>query len=210
MTEAEWAGEDPEKVLAQLWDGATERKLRLLALGVLRSKFDSEPSSILVEAVLLGELLADGFADEKEVRRLADRLTFLANENIINGNLIPAALYRDCGNAMQPKERWKGRRLPLPRPLGWLEAPTLDLIREVFGYPSRSDPLASEWLAWEDGLIPGLAQTIYETRAYDRLPILGDALEDANCTNTDLLAHLRSPGPHVRGCWALDLILGKQ
>jgi hypothetical protein len=50
---------------------------------------------------------------------------------------------------------------------------------------------------------------IYDERAFDRLPVLADALEDAGCADADLLGHLRGPGPHVRGCWAVDLILGK-
>jgi hypothetical protein len=50
---------------------------------------------------------------------------------------------------------------------------------------------------------------MYEERAFDRLPILADALEEAGCAEADLLAHLRGPAPHVRGCWALDLLLGK-
>jgi hypothetical protein len=43
-----------------------------------------------------------------------------------------------------------------------------------------------------------------------RLAVLADALEEAGCNDAEILTHLRSPGPHVRGCWALDLILGKQ
>jgi len=54
-----------------------------------------------------------------------------------------------------------------------------------------------------------LATSIYEQRAFHRLPLLADALEDAGCTDAELLGHLRGPGPHVRGCWALDLVLGK-
>jgi hypothetical protein len=54
-----------------------------------------------------------------------------------------------------------------------------------------------------------LAQTVYDKRAFERLPILADALEDAGCTDAELLAHFRSPGPHVRGCFALDAVLGK-
>ena len=46
-------------------------------------------------------------------------------------------------------------------------------------------------------------------RAFERLPILADALEDAGCSNADILNHLRSDGPHMRGCWPVDLILGK-
>jgi hypothetical protein len=54
-----------------------------------------------------------------------------------------------------------------------------------------------------------IAEGIYEERAFDRLPILADALLDAGCDNEELIAHSRSEGPHVRGCWAVDLILGK-
>ena len=54
-----------------------------------------------------------------------------------------------------------------------------------------------------------LARSIYAERAFDRLPILADALEDAGCDAADLLAHCRGDGPHVRGCWAVDLVLGK-
>jgi hypothetical protein len=84
------------------------------------------------------------------------------------------------------------------------------VIRDVFGNPfARLPHLDSGWLRWSDSLIPKLARSCYEERTFDRLPILADALEDAGCTDADMLAHLRGPGPHVRGCWALDLILGK-
>jgi hypothetical protein len=55
--------------------------------------------------------------------------------------------------------------------------------------------------------VTNLAQAIYDDRAFDRMPILADALEDAGCTNQDILNHCRKPGVHVRGCWAVDLIL---
>jgi hypothetical protein len=56
-----------------------------------------------------------------------------------------------------------------------------------------------------------LATGIYEERAFDRMPILADALEDAGCDNTDIIAHCRDPkGGHVRGCWVVDLVLGKE
>ncbi|MBY0522733.1 MAG: hypothetical protein K2R98_05020 [Gemmataceae bacterium] len=65
------------------------------------------------------------------------------------------------------------------------------------------------WLDWSSGTVRKLAQVIYEQRTFDRLPILADALEDAGCSDADILTHCRQPGEHVRGCWALDLILGK-
>jgi hypothetical protein len=54
-----------------------------------------------------------------------------------------------------------------------------------------------------------LARRTYDERDFAALPVLGDALEDAGCADPELLGHLRGPGPHVRGCWAVDLLLGK-
>jgi hypothetical protein len=54
-----------------------------------------------------------------------------------------------------------------------------------------------------------VAQTIYNDRAFERMPELADALEEAGCSSGEIFGHCRGPGPHVRGCWALDLVLGK-
>jgi hypothetical protein len=51
---------------------------------------------------------------------------------------------------------------------------------------------------------------MYDTRDFAAMPILADALEEAECDNLDILAHCRGPGPHVRGCWVVDLMLGKK
>jgi hypothetical protein len=82
------------------------------------------------------------------------------------------------------------------------------LVRCIFG-PLAFRPVLvdSSWLS-STGV--GLAKAIYDERAFDRLPILADALEEAGCTNADILAHCRGPGPHVRGCWVVDLLLGKE
>jgi hypothetical protein len=84
-----------------------------------------------------------------------------------------------------------------------------DLLREVFGNPFEWRIADQNWQSWNGGVVPDLANAIYSDRAFDRLPILADALQDAGCTDTELLSHLRGPGPHVLGCWALDLVLGK-
>ncbi|WP_232069797.1 hypothetical protein [Gemmata massiliana] len=55
-----------------------------------------------------------------------------------------------------------------------------------------------------------LAQQVYESRDFSAMPILADALQDAGCDNIDILDHCRGSGPHVRGCWVVDLILGKE
>ena len=84
-----------------------------------------------------------------------------------------------------------------------------DLLRDIFGNPFRPVAVDPAWLVWHDGIIGKLAQRIYDERAFADLPILADALEEAGCTNAELLAHCRHPGPHARGCWAVDLLLGK-
>ena len=86
-----------------------------------------------------------------------------------------------------------------------------DLLRDILGNPFRQRPILDRsTLAWHANLILRTAQTIYDDRAFDRTPLLAIALEKAGCDNAEVLAHLRGPGPHVRGCWALDLILGKE
>jgi hypothetical protein len=83
------------------------------------------------------------------------------------------------------------------------------LLHDVFGNPFRPTVISAAWLAWDGGTVLKFAQAVYEERAFDRLPILADALEEAGCTDAELLGHLRGPGPHVRGCWALDVLLGR-
>jgi hypothetical protein len=82
-----------------------------------------------------------------------------------------------------------------------------ELLRDIFN-PFRPVRVGPAWLRWNDGTVRKLAQALYDERSYDRWPILADALEDAGCDQADLLGHLRGPGPHVRGCWAIDLLLG--
>jgi hypothetical protein len=85
-----------------------------------------------------------------------------------------------------------------------------DMLRDIFGNPFRPAKLRKSWLKKNGGAVPRLAQAIYDERAFRRVPELADALADAGCTDTAFLGHLRGPGPHVRGCWAVDLILGKE
>ena len=82
-----------------------------------------------------------------------------------------------------------------------------DIMRDIIGNPFRAvafDP------SWRTSTAVALAAGIYARRAFTRLPILGDALEDAGCDGELLLGHCRGPGPHVRGCWVVDLVLGKE
>jgi hypothetical protein len=81
-----------------------------------------------------------------------------------------------------------------------------DLLRCIIGNPFRPVAVDPGWLTSD---VVSLATHIYAERAFDRLPVLADALQDAGCDHPDVLAHCRGPGPHARGCWVVDLVLGK-
>ena len=80
------------------------------------------------------------------------------------------------------------------------------LLRDVFGNPFRPVQFAK---GWRSESAVSLARTAYDTRDFTLLPVLADALEEAGCDHAEVLSHCRGPGPHVRGCWVVDLVLGK-
>jgi hypothetical protein len=173
------------------------------------------------QAVGAAELYADGYASAPDLRALAaiarrDRYgaVFAAVVACISDDAAYAANTRKAapgvaylaamavGNASHPRD-WKASKR------AELEAQS-ELLRCVFGNPFR--PTTKIQPAWLDhnGRAKRLAQGIYDDRAFHWEPRLADALEDAGCTDAELLGHLRGPGPHVRGCWAVDLLLAKQ
>ncbi len=82
-----------------------------------------------------------------------------------------------------------------------------DLFRDIFGNPFRKMELSKQWRT--DTAVT-LARQMYDAREFSAMPILADALQDAGCENEDILAHCRDTQlPHVRGCWVVDLVLGK-
>jgi hypothetical protein len=89
-----------------------------------------------------------------------------------------------------------------------IRRPFPDLLREVVGNPFRPVVIDPTWFCWNSGTVPAIARRIDGEGAFHDLPILADALEDAGCTDADILAHCRSTGPHVRGCWVVDLLVG--
>jgi hypothetical protein len=82
-----------------------------------------------------------------------------------------------------------------------------ELFRDIIGNPFRPAVLDRHW---KTATTFALAQSIHEDLAFDRMPILADALEEVGCTEAEILSHCRGPGPHVRGCWVVDLVLGKE
>ncbi len=81
-----------------------------------------------------------------------------------------------------------------------------ELLRDIVGNPFRATPAINDsWLIWQGGIIPRMARAIYEERAFERMPILADALQEAGSTDGTILGHCRE-GVHVRGCWLLDAL----
>jgi hypothetical protein len=82
------------------------------------------------------------------------------------------------------------------------------LVRCLFGNPFRPAAADGEWAGWNGGTVAKMARAIYGGRDFERLPILADALEEAGCAERAVLGHCRSGGPHARGCWVVDALLG--
>jgi hypothetical protein len=82
-----------------------------------------------------------------------------------------------------------------------------NLLRCTFGNPFSPVTLDP---AWRTPAVVQLARSLYEERRFEDMPVLADALEEAGCQDATVLEHCRGPGPHVRGCWVLDLLLGKE
>lgn len=226
MTEQEWlVCTDPQKMLVFLRRNATDRKFRLCAVAFCRSIFHLlEVHRREVERIVaVSERFADGLATEDELRTTYEESIPWDNEN----SAAIQTCNRDARWAARNAVRhttavvvnaWKRIHLQhhsrekADRPVKVAHSARLsDLIRDIFGpVLFRSVEIDPHWLSWNDGTIPKLAQPIYHERAFDRLPILADALEEAGCHDADILGHCRQPGEHARGCWLIDLLLGKE
>lgn len=198
-----------------------DRKMRLFQIACCRRVWDALPTDAYREAVLVAERYADGQASEKEriearkrlgeVGAYASRLEFSASYSVfytleesailqgpILGCTSVAGLVAEDAAGGNMDAHQKGSEAE--------EAAEIALLRCIFGIPFKDTVLNSTWKT-SDVIV--LAKQMYEAREFSAMPILADALQDAGCDNTDILDHCRGPGPHVRGCWVVDLVLGK-
>jgi hypothetical protein len=81
-----------------------------------------------------------------------------------------------------------------------------ELLREIFTDFFVPADAAQAWLRWDGGALAQIARSIQDAGRFEDLPVLADALEEAGCTDQTFLEHCRGPGPHVRGCWVVDLL----
>jgi len=208
MTEAEWlACDDPTPMLEFLRGKVGDRKLRLFAVAVCRRGRSILRSKVTRSALDALEAYADGLIDRRtmEQRRAVWYQRFdypfpisgtwnsaLAQATITGAKVwaSEAAANAVAASGMPQKERVQQARF----------------LKEITGNPFRPIAIDPQWLTSD---VLALARGIYEDRAFDRMPILGDALQDAGCENADILDHCRDPnGVHVRGCWVVDCVLG--
>lgn len=225
MTEAEWLKcVDPIEMDIHLTDLGQlgDRKLRLFGCACVRDVWDDLPGDVLRKAILTCERFVEGLATAAELktaRDLADA-TYQGIGDIIADHsamaitaLCNPSPYFPMGEGSQggiaavAAEAKSNRRTPFHVALKRARKLHCQLFRDIFGNPFR--PVAVD-PAWRTSTVLALAQGIYDERAFDRMPILADALQDAGCDSKDILTHCRGPGPHVRGCWIIDLVLGKE
>lgn len=205
MTEQEWLiCADPHLMLEFLRGKASERKLRLFAVACSR-RIWNVIDDLGRAAVDAAEDFADGGlgSDELRAARLAcqgagDQASWYAAAT------KPEVAARNSARSAQAGVN--------SNPLLGTEASELltqaALLRDIFGpIPFRQIAVNPTWLT---PYVVQLGQAIYDDRAFDRLPELADALHDAGCDNEEILGHCRGPGPHVRGCWVVDLVLGRE
>jgi hypothetical protein len=215
VTEADWlAATDPEAMLDQLADQISDRKLRLFAVASVRQVLYIARDARSRHAVEVAERFADGSATTQE-RAVAERHALEAVAALPAGGIRWfAAMAAKTTVAEKLSARAVSTQTRPSDPMYQehnqpRKKRQADFIRDIAGNPFRFEALKPEWFIGIGERIPQLASAIYANRSWDRLPLLADALEDAGWTDAELLCHLRGPGPHVRGCWAVDLVLEK-
>jgi hypothetical protein len=230
MTESEWnACTEPQKMLAFLRDSrASERRLRLFAVGCCRRVWHLLGEERLRRAVEVAERDADGLAGRDDVVQAVRTARQVYQDWGEAGRAAYYAAWHSRGTVAERLGRvvwyatWavahQGTGAGYGDARGKESAAVSVLARCIFGPLSfRPVPIDAAWLTWNGGTVRRLAEVAYKERELPagtldagRLGVVADALEEAGCTNAEILSHLRGPGPHVRGCWALDLLLDRE
>lgn len=229
MTEADWhSSTDPAAMLAFFQQGgrASDRKLRLWACACVRRVWPLLPQGVTHEAVRLAEQFADGQATARDLGRVRKpgRNPFLHPSNFVALSLAPVLLpdlsAQAASEMAEAITRFVGWECRGGRPVEYVihaEAVQAEsqaqaaLLHDLFGNPFRPPPALDRSLLTPSSI--ALARAAYEQRNTPegtldrgRLAALADALAAAGCTDAELIGHLRSRGPHVRGCFALDVL----
>jgi hypothetical protein len=214
MTEAEWLScADPQPMLTFLRGRASDRKLRLFAVACCRQIWDLITADPCRRAVEAAEKYAEGEITAAELEAAESESAAAAGAAAERLWVVHMCVIQQATSTELPYGNAACRTAYFAADLGCevvrfdeARAHQSKLLREIFGNPFRPATLAPPPLS---APVVALAQAIYADRAFARMPELGDALAAAGCTDAAVLAHCRGPGVHVRGCWVVDLILGK-
>ncbi len=219
MTEAEWlAGEDARDLVQRELHGAGARKLRLFAVACCRCSRQLLLDKTHRAALDVAERYADGLATDRELAAVANKASPRARGLLRRANTeremrrwseatAVANATRPCTQHWHASNNAADAVWHVTRAAHWPIGPRLvALLRDIFGNPFRPVAIDPAWLTSD---VLALARGIHDDRAFDRMPILADALQDAGCANEDILSHCRAAREHVRGCWVLDLVLEK-
>jgi hypothetical protein len=214
MTETEWlTATDPQPMLEFLRGKASDRKLRLFAVACFDRLAAYLPDPWQQRAINVLEQIAEGRLIDAECRGIVAKVRqAIPPDEWATGSppgadhlhFIALMLYREfCSKSIAHHAVAAAGGLAD----GVKEQPEqLNLLRCIIGNPFR--PVAFDPVCRTETAV-ALATAIYAERAFDRMPILADALQDAGCDHDDILSHCRGEGPHARGCWVVDLVLGK-
>jgi len=218
MTEAEWAAiTDPIELVAWLQTTMSDRKLRLWGIACCRYFYwQLLNDERLHHAIEMRERYEDNLASDEELRKAlhaADDACQEARGALATSTGTRLLDHHRYGEALQiaaAAESARNASADWPdycQPL-WEgdQIRVCHLLREVVGPFRFVQPDSS----WQTATTIAIAQSIYDAQDYTAMPVLADALEEAGCDHADILSHLRGPGPHVRGCWVVDLLLGKE
>ncbi len=215
MTESEWLTcEDSHTMLKSLECRASDRKLRLFAVACCRRYWDLLREEGSRTAVLVAERFADGLATPQELEDAQEEAVNAGREGDGRGPVACCHLRPDGSYPVEAAQYVAGEMIDVMDPRQELSdeewqaelRAEAKILKDIFGNPFR--PITTH-PAWLSSNVVALARTIYEERAFDRMPELADALEQARCHDAGILGHCRHQGPHVRGCWVVDAILGK-
>jgi hypothetical protein len=209
--DAAWEACDDPALLIQWRDArVTGRKKRLFAAACCRWAWGRLADARSRDAVAVAERFADGLATPQELTRAYERAAAAAAERAGNSwqDVAWAAATAASGD---PHLATVVRALVPPRLGRGTEAAAhvASLFRDVLGNPWRPAAVDAAARAWDGGTAVQIAQRVYADQAFQDLPVLADALEEAGCTSDAILGHCRQQRHHVRGCWVLDAVLGQ-
>ena len=208
----EWAAcRDPDVLLKWLQRSkrcqVSPRKLRLFSCACCRRLWRKK-EAVARAAIELAEAFADGLAKEQAVEDC--RRATNGDGAVAWALWLPSMTYLDVTRGESAARSAAGYARMGLRTEAAEAAAQCDLLRDIVLHPFEPpSSIERTWLGANDAAALELAETIYQERDFRALPVLADALKEAGCEDKRLLAHCRSKGPHVRGCWALDLLLGK-